>query len=88
MNFGDIVLVDFGTPIGPEAGFRRPSVVITADAFLRFRPTSVFAVPLTSNPRTFPSHIEIEPDPLNGLRAASCALVEQLRAVACLIQDS
>ncbi len=82
MNFGDIVTVDFGTPIGSEAGFRRPAVVLTADAFLRFRPTSVFAVPLTSTPRIFPSHIAISPDNTNALQVKSCALVEQLRAVA------
>jgi mRNA-degrading endonuclease toxin of MazEF toxin-antitoxin module len=42
----------------------------------------VFAVPLTSTPRTFPSHIPIDPDAGNGLAVPSCALVEQLRAVA------
>jgi mRNA interferase MazF len=82
VNFGDIVTVDFGTPIGSEVGFRRPSVIVTADAFLRFRPTSVFAIPLTSTRRVFPSHIEIEPDAMNGLTVTSVALVEQLRAVA------
>lgn len=82
MNFGDIVTVDFGLPIGSEAGFLRPGIVLTADAFLRFRPTTVFVVPLTSTARTFPSHVEIAADETNGLQAASCALVEQLRAVA------
>jgi mRNA interferase MazF len=81
MNFGDIVEIDFGTPIGSEAGFLRPAVIVTADAFLRFRPTSVFAVPLTSRARSFPSHVEIHPDAKNGLASTSCALVEQLRAV-------
>lgn len=82
MNFGDIVLVDLGTPVGSEAGFVRPAVVVVADAFLRYRPTSVLLVPLTSTPRTFPSHVLIEPDELNRLEITSCALVEQLRAVA------
>lgn len=82
MNFGDIVTVDFGTPIGSEAGFTRPGVIVTADAFLRFRPMTVFVVPLTSTPRAFPSHIDVEPDDLNGLDVPSCALVEQMRAVA------
>ena len=81
MHFGDVVRVDFGTPIGSEAGFVRPAVLVTADAFLRFRPATVFTVPLTSTPRTFPSHIAIDPDRINGLDAPSCALVEQLRAV-------
>ena len=82
VNFGDVVTVDFGMPIGSEAGFRRPGVVVTADASLRFRPTTVFVVPLTSTRRNFPSHVEIEPDPRNGLEDTSWALVEQLRAVA------
>lgn len=81
MNFGDIVDVDFGIPLGSEAGFRRPGVIVVADAFLRYRPTTVFVVPLTSTRRTFPSHVPIEPDPGNGLEQASYALVEQMRAV-------
>lgn len=47
-----------------------------------YRPTTVLAVPLTATPRTFPSHIAIEPDVGNGLESSSCALVEQIRAVA------
>ena len=82
MNFGDVVEVDFGIPIGSETGFLRPAIILTADAFLRFRPSSVFVVPLTSTRRTFPSHVEVAPDPNNGLSTGSCALVEQLRAVA------
>jgi mRNA interferase MazF len=82
LNFGDIVVVDLGTPVGSEAGFVRPAVVVVADAFLRYRPTSVLVVPLTSVPRTFPSHVAIEPDELNHLDVTSSALVEQLRAVA------
>ena len=82
MNFGDIVTVDFGTPIGSEAGFTRPAIIVTADAFLRFRPSTVFVVPLTTTERTFPSHVAIEPDDLNGLTTPSVALVEQMRAVA------
>jgi len=79
---GDVVGVDFGTPIGSEAGFVRPAVVITADAFLRFRPTVVFVAPLTTTQRSFPSHIEIEADDRNGLALTSFAQVEQLRSVA------
>ena len=37
---------------------------------------------LTSTTRAFPSHVEIGPDAINGLRAPSWALVEQMRAVA------
>ena len=82
MNFGDVVAVDFGVPLGSEAGFLRPGVVLTADAFLRFRPATVFVVPLTTTPRSFPSHVEVVADEANGLRSVSFALVEHLRAVA------
>ena len=81
MNFGDVIEVDFGTPIGSEAGFLRPAVVCTADAFLRFRPTTIIVAPLTSTRRTFPSHLEVEPDAQNRLATTSYILVEQLRAV-------
>ena len=82
VNLGDIVTVDFGVPIGSEAGVRRPGVIVTADSFLRFRPMTVFVVPLTSTPRVFPSHVVVEPDDRNGLEVPSCAPVEQMRAVA------
>lgn len=81
MNFGDVVDVDFGTPIGSEVSFLRPAVVCTADAFLRFRPTTVIVAPLTSTRRMFPNHIEVEPDPPNRLAQTNHILVEQLRAV-------
>ncbi len=81
MNTGDIVEVDFGMPVGSEAGFRRPGIVVTADAILRLRPTTVFLVPLTSTRRSFPSHIEIEADRTNALQVTSYAPVEQLRAI-------
>lgn len=81
VNAGDIVEIDFGMPVGSEAGFRRPGIVVTADAFLRLRPTTVFVVPLTSTRRSFPSHIEIDADPANQLRVTSYAPVEQLRAI-------
>lgn len=81
MNFGDIVEVDFGTPIGSEAGFRRPGIIVVADSLLRFRPSTVFVVPLTSTERHFPSHITIEADERSRLEKTSYALVEQMRAV-------
>lgn len=81
MNTGDIGEVDFGTPVGSGAGFRRPGIVVTADAFLRLRPTTVFVLPLTSTRRSFPSHVEIEADRTNALQVTSYAPVEQLRAI-------
>lgn len=82
VNAGDIVEVDFGMLVGSEAGFRRPGIVVTADAFLRLRPTTVFLVPLTSTRRSFPSHVEVEANATNQLQVLSYAPVEQLRAIA------
>lgn len=82
MNAGDIVEVDFGLPVGSEAGFRRPGIVVTADGFLELRPTTVFVVPLTSTRRSFPSQIEIKADASNQLQVTSFAPVEQLRVIA------
>lgn len=81
MRFGDVITVDLGSPVGSEAGFVRPAVVVMSDAFLAFGPTTVFVVPLSSRRPTFPSHIEIEPDAANGLARSSTVQVEQLRAV-------
>jgi mRNA interferase MazF len=81
VNRGAIVEVDFGTPIGSEAGFRRPGVVMIASAFAQFRPSTVFVVPLTTTRRDFPSHVEIVADRRSGLDVVSYALVEQMRAV-------
>jgi len=78
---GDVIHVDIGDPIGSEAGFMRPGVVVVADSFLRYRPNTLFVVPLTTTPRDFPSHVEIPADEGNGLAMSSFALVEQMRAV-------
>ena len=67
---------------GSKAGFLRPGVVLTGDAFLRYRPTSIFVVPLTSTSRSFPSHVQIDADHGNGLQGTSYAMVEQLQSVA------
>ena len=48
MRAGDVVGVDFGTPIGSEPGFVRPAVVVTADVVLEAAPRTVHVVPLTS----------------------------------------
>ena len=46
---------------------RGPAVLATADAFLRYRPSTVCVIPLTSTPRRFPSHVNVEPDADNGI---------------------
>jgi len=71
VNAGDVVWVDFGTPIGSEPGFRRPAVIITADAVLRRAPRTIHIVPLTTNTtRAMPTEVPITDA---GLAATSSA---------------
>ena len=49
MNRGEIWWVDFGQPFGSEPGFRRPAVVIQADAFNRSAIQTVIVVPMSTN---------------------------------------
>jgi mRNA interferase MazF len=44
---GEVWWVDFGLPFGSEPAFRRPAVVVQADAFNRSRLATVLLVPLT-----------------------------------------
>ncbi len=46
---GDIIWVDYGEPVGSEPGFRRPGVVVQADAINRTRIGTILCIPLTSN---------------------------------------
>jgi len=48
---GQIWWADLGAPEGSEPGFRRPVLVVQADAFNRSRIQTVIAVALTSNLR-------------------------------------
>ncbi len=61
LRAGDVVEVDFGTPVGSEAGFRRPSVVLTATAVLHSRPRVLHVAPVTSTTRRdLPTEVPLE----------------------------
>lgn len=79
---GDVVELDLGTPIGSEAGLRRPAVVITAGRVLRGGPNVVQVVPLTRAIRDSSAEIVLEPDDDNGLTARSSAQCQHVRSVA------
>lgn len=79
---GDIVSLDFGVPHGSEAGFPRPSVLVTATVVLKHNPTVVQVVPLTSTMRGYGSEIPIEADVTNGLDHDSVAQCQHIRSVA------
>ncbi|MDQ3421847.1 MAG: type II toxin-antitoxin system PemK/MazF family toxin, partial [Actinomycetota bacterium] len=44
---GEIWLVDFGTPIGHEQGYRRPAMIVSADRMNTSKAGLVIVVPLT-----------------------------------------
>lgn len=61
MRAGDVAEIDFGTPIGSEAGFLRPSVVMTATAVLSRDPRVLQVIPITSNTdRGMPTEIPLQ----------------------------
>lgn len=79
---GDVVNVDLGTPVGREAGYRHPAVVVTAQRLLNASPSVVHVVPLTSTLRHSPSEVTVPADDSNGLDHASAAQCQHVRAVA------
>ncbi len=81
LTSGDVIDLDLGLPEGREAGFRHPAVVVTAQRILDARPTVIQVVPLTTTIRPFTSEIPIEPGADNGLREASAAQGQHVRAV-------
>ncbi len=77
---GDIWWVDLGTPLGHEQRYRRPAIVVSADAFNRLKEDRVLVVPLTSRERRKPYHVRIDPGS-SGISNVSWAQVEDLRSV-------
>ena len=49
---GDVCWADLGEPRGSEPGYRRPVVVVSADAFNRSRLRTVLVAAVTSSPRS------------------------------------
>ena len=82
LNSGDVVYVELGTPIGREAGYRHPAVLVTAQRLLDATPSVVQVVPLTTTLRGFGSEVLIEADGPNGLEKTSSAQCQHVRAVA------
>ena len=79
MNRGEVWWVDFGEPFGSEPAFRRPAVVVQADAFNRSQLATVLLVPLTRSLEwaKAPGNVLLRPRH-TGLKHASVANVSQL----------
>jgi mRNA interferase MazF len=77
---GEIWLVDFGTPIGHEQGYRRPAMIVSADRMNTSTAGLVIVVPLTRTRAGLPSHIEIEAGE-SGVHETSYAKCEDVKSV-------
>jgi mRNA interferase MazF len=78
---GEIWMVDSGTPVGHEQGFRRPVVVISDDRLNRSRTELAIVVPVTSTRRGRPSHVELDAGRGTGLREVSYAKAEDVKSI-------
>ena len=76
---GDVWWADLPEPTGSGPGFRRPVVVVQADALNRSRIATVVCVPLTSNLKwaDAPGNVRLTPQ-LTGLSKESVANVSQV----------
>lgn len=81
LSSGDVVELDLGLPVGREAGFGHPAVVVTAQRILDADPMVIQVVPLTTTIRLFRSEVRVDPDPVNALDAPSAAQCQHVRAV-------
>jgi mRNA-degrading endonuclease toxin of MazEF toxin-antitoxin module len=60
MRSGEVVIVDFGVPIGSTPALVRPAVVITAQPTLNEFDQTFHVVPITSTDRRWPSDVTTE----------------------------
>lgn len=76
MLAGDVLVVDFGTPVGSEPGFERPAIVVSASVLLERRPRTIHVVPVTSNVgRSWESDIQVDALGLDRSSVAQCHLI-------------
>ncbi len=82
MQRGEVWWADLEEPRGSEPGFRRPLLVVQADAFNRSRIHTVVGVVLTSNLRLVeaPGNVLV-PKRVSGLSKDSVAKVSQVVTV-------
>lgn len=77
-RYGEVWLLDLGDPIGHEAAFWRPALVVSDDRANRHGLVTV--CPIGRTQRDYPTRIEIEPG-RSGLDEISCVQAEQIRTV-------
>jgi mRNA interferase MazF len=79
---GEIWWADLGLPFGSEPGFRRPVLIVQADAFNRSMIATCVVVPFTTNLTLAdaPGNVHCDVDN-TGLTEPSVAVVSQLTAI-------
>lgn len=79
MTRGEVWWVNFGDPFGSEPAFRRPAVVVQADAFNRSQLSTVLLVPVTRSLEwaKAPGNVLLRPRH-TGLEHPSVANVSQI----------
>lgn len=80
LNSGAVALVDLGVPSGHEAGFARPTVIVTAQEALDANPSVLQVVPVTSKLRGYRTDVPLAPGS-SGLQIASLAQCQHIRSV-------
>lgn len=82
MRRGEVWWTDFGQPFGSEPGYRRPSIVIQADAFNKSTLATVIVIPLSKNLElsSAPGNVVCRPRD-TGLTKTSVANVSQVVVV-------
>ncbi len=77
----EIWLVDFGDPFPGEPANHRPALVVGPSRLFGDNLPFVIVVPLTTRFRDLSFHIEIEPNPGNGLDDISYFQCEMVRSI-------
>lgn len=80
MTTGDVLLCDLNPVAGREQGGIRPVVVVSHPRYAAI-PGLFLAVPLTTRDRGLEHHVKIPADARTGLKQASYAMTEQIRAM-------
>ncbi len=78
---GDVVGIDLGQPVGHEAGFVRPGIVVSAQRILDVGPSVVQVVPLTFTLSRRSVEVVVDADRTNGLVRSSAAQCQHVRSV-------
>lgn len=78
MRSGEILIIDFGLPIGSTPGLVRPAVLVTAQPTLDEFDRTFHVVPITSTQRNWPTDV---PTPRGLAQCHLVTTVDQIQIV-------